>query len=313
MMSVGSVVSLIWKCIFYYGNTSFVVSILATVQEYKVWKKTSSPMNVIGILKCYALNICWMWGCLLLLLIMTPTWILRGFKNKCVSNESHGVIESTISKFLIATFVGRVEVKNAHHLPPTTKDGEVGPVFVANHITTFDAPSVYLVLKNHPFTWIFKKSILLLPGVGPVMYLSKHIMIDRKKKNSSSIQNLYDQSNATIQSGRAMFVFPQGTRKYTHRLPFKDGAFTIALSNKAPIVPISIDVPLHTWNTILPKHTITLTIHKPIPTTDKTNKEELKQEVSDIIYSALPPVPLAPIQPRKSKQTSSTTSDKKTS
>ena len=66
--------------------------------------------------------------------------------------------------------------------------------------------------------------------------MGQHVFIKRKGKNKKSVSNLYDQSKIAIQSGLPMFVFPQGTRRMAVRLPFKDGAYRIALENESRIV-----------------------------------------------------------------------------
>ena len=109
-------------------------------------------------------------------------------------------------------------------------------------------------------------------------------------------RNLYIQSNKSVQEGVPMFIFPQGTRRMGVRLPFKDGAFNIALDNQCDLVPISIEIPKTAWNSWYPLARsgippVVLTVHKPIPTRGKTKEkdiDELKQQCFDTIYSVLP-------------------------
>ena len=281
-----------------------------------------------------------------------------------VRHDSHSWIEYNVSRFLCYGFIGSspVIVHNPHHLTSCTnnKDNDknnnnnynndnsnndnninnkIAPVFIANHITTIDAPIVYMVMNNDKsntkirFKWIAKISIKILPGVGVVMWLSNHLLINRRrkqKKSSSSSNNddhknksktLYEMASDSLtkEGGIAMFIFPQGTRRLSERLPFKDGAFRIAMTDQAPIIPISIDVPPNTWNTLYPflphqGSTVIVTVHPPISTTktaDNNNTlEQLKQTCSDIIYSVLPPVPMANIS---SSTSTSTTSSQPTS
>lgn len=127
------------------------------------------------------------------------------------------------------------------------------------------------------------------------MLLGGHVLIDRVKgKNKKSVSTLFDKSNAAVQSGIPMFIFPQGTRQIAKRLPFKDGAFIIAQNNKSPLIPISIDIPLNAWNTWFPLlrnevPEVKITIHKPIEVTGKEDREDLKKRCFDQIYSCLPP------------------------
>lgn len=88
-----------------------------------------------------------------------------------------------------------------------------------------------------------------------------------------------------------MFFFPQGTRRLGERLPFKDGAFKVALENKSKIIPISLEIPLTAWNSWYPlakaPNPIRITVHPPMETVGK-DLETLKKESSEIIYNVLP-------------------------
>jgi len=133
-----------------------------------------------------------------------------------------------------------------------------------------------------------------------VMWLGGHVLINRKKgKNKSSKSALFAKSNAAIQSGIPMFFFPQGTRRIDARLEFKDGAFIVAQSNQSDIIPLSLDIPRNVWNDCYPlswrrrRPVVTLTIHKPIKVSGKEDREALKKQCMDQIYSVLPSTPAA--------------------
>ena len=51
---------------------------------------------------------------------------------------------------------------------------------------------------------------------------------------------------------RVEVIFPQGTRRVIENLPFKDGAFKIAIENEAPLIPVSINIPINMWNSMYP-------------------------------------------------------------
>ena len=67
--------------------------------------------------------------------------------------------------------------------------------------------AVYFIRRR--FKWIAKQSVLYIPGVGGTMYLGDHVLINRVKgKNKSSVSNLFEKSDAAIQAGIPMFLFP---------------------------------------------------------------------------------------------------------
>eukprot|EP00584_Thalassiosira_punctigera_P018384 CAMPEP_0172552236 /NCGR_PEP_ID=MMETSP1067-20121228/43701_1 /TAXON_ID=265564 ORGANISM="Thalassiosira punctigera, Strain Tpunct2005C2" /NCGR_SAMPLE_ID=MMETSP1067 /ASSEMBLY_ACC=CAM_ASM_000444 /LENGTH=141 /DNA_ID=CAMNT_0013340167 /DNA_START=648 /DNA_END=1073 /DNA_ORIENTATION=+ len=128
------------------------------------------------------------------------------------------------------------------------------------------------------------------------MTLSQHVFIVRTGKNRKSVSNLYEKSNDAIQSGLPMFFFPQGTRRMAVRLPFKDGAYRVALENESQLIPVSIDIPLTCWNSWYPLcllwggsvDNVVLTVHKPIQAKGGIDKEELKKKTYEAIFSVVP-------------------------
>eukprot|EP00547_Thalassionema_nitzschioides_P006625 CAMPEP_0194214768 /NCGR_PEP_ID=MMETSP0156-20130528/16118_1 /TAXON_ID=33649 /ORGANISM="Thalassionema nitzschioides, Strain L26-B" /LENGTH=212 /DNA_ID=CAMNT_0038943105 /DNA_START=370 /DNA_END=1008 /DNA_ORIENTATION=+ len=199
----------------------------------------------------------------------------------------------------IAWFVGPVVVKNADKLPPLNP-GAPAPIYICNHASQIDVAAVYNI--NRRFKWIAKASVRLLPGVGQIMMLGKHVWIDRRRKTpegkTGSISTLYEKSNQAIQSGCPMFFFPQGTRRMAERLKFKDGALNVALQNKSSLIPLSIEIPLDAWNRVYPFTTrkfhsfdpVLITVHDAIQVKGNEDKDELRKLCSDTIYSVLPKI-----------------------
>ena len=80
------------------------------------------------------------------------------------------------------------------------------------------------------------------------------------------------------------------------RLPFKDGAYRVAMENESQLIPISIHIPLGCWNSWYPLNllwggsadNVVLTIHKPVQAKKDSDKEELKKQTYDAIFSVLP-------------------------
>jgi 1-acyl-sn-glycerol-3-phosphate acyltransferase len=265
----------------------------ATMQERKIWKNNKLPsVNLFGLAKIFILNVAWMGGTQLGVFLILLTCVLTlNFKD--TRNLSHNIVERYVGQMVITFFVCQgVEIRGAEHLI-TEKEGPA-PVLIANHDSQIDIAAVYFLKQQ--WRWIAKASVFFLPGVGQLMYLGGHVLIDRVKKNNESFtgaRNLYTKSNASLQEGVPMFFFPQGTRRLGERLPFKDGAFKIATSNKSKIIPISIDIPLTAWNSLYPLSRnatkVILTVHPPIESAPyQGNLNELKSKCFETIYSVLP-------------------------
>ena len=282
-------------------------ALVAVHQESKIWKSKGIPsLSLAGKVKVFLFNMCWMLGCLIgAIFVLLRHIATLGATD--LSKESNRMVEDTVAKLCIKAFVGNVKIIGSEHLPPL--DIIPAPVYIANHASQIDLGVVYYL--NRRFKWIAKLAVLYVPGVGLVMYLSKHVFIDRTKgKNEKSVSNLFEQSRIAVQEGLPMFFFPQGTRRIVERLPAKDGAFIVAQTNHSVLVPISIEIPPNAWNSNYPlnllfggKHAattipcVTITINPSIPSSaisssngvnEKEDRERLKNQCMELIYSVLP-------------------------
>lgn len=271
----------------------------AVFQERKIWANPNLPSlkPFPGMLKVYLLNVFWMSCCLVgAILTVIEAFITLDWKLQKTRQFAHLQVERRVAQWTTKLFIGPVEIRGMENLPPT-EPGAPAPVYIANHDSQIDLAAVYSL--NRSWRWISKSQVMFLPGVGQIMYLSDHVFIDRVKKksdkskhSSTGARNLYLKSNESVQSGMPMFFFPQGTRRLGERLPFKDGAFKVAMENDSVLLPVSIEIPLTAWNSMYPLSTkapnpVVLTVHKPIPTKGK-DLEALKKESFDTIYSVLP-------------------------
>lgn len=110
-------------------------------------------------------------------------------------------------------------------------------VVVANHESVTDP----LLLSWLPcdMRWIAKQEIFDMPLVGWAMRLSGDIPLRRGKKDS--VVEMMQTCARTLAAGMPVMIFPEGTRSKTEELlPFKLGAFTLAISAGVPIVPVAI-------------------------------------------------------------------------
>lgn len=281
---------IVFKAFLAYASLIFVFPLVSVYQEAKIWNKPKNlpSLSPWGMLKVYLFNVVWMGTCLIGFILCLPKYLLTG----TVEYASSMWFERSVACLLVKLFVGNVEVVGEENLPPP-QPGSPAPVYIANHSSQLDGAVVYFL--NRRFKWISKASVLYVPGAGPLMFLSGHVFINRKTgKNKSSVSSLYEKSNAAIQSGIPMFFFPQGTRNLSQILPFKDGAFNVALENESTLIPISINIPTTAWNRVYPLvpwkrcDPIVVTVHKGIPVNKNSDKEKLKKTSSNVIYSCLP-------------------------
>lgn len=79
-----------------------------------------------------------------------------------------------------------------------------------------------------------------MPVLGWFMALSGSVFIDRANSKSArgAMQGAADEMK---QRGQSVWMFPEGTRSYAEEpglLPFKKGAFHLAVQAGVPIVPV---------------------------------------------------------------------------
>jgi len=154
----------------------------------------------------------------------------------------------------------RLDVRGTELIPT---DGPV--IYMGNHQGNFDIHALSRAIPRQ-FSWIAKEELFRVPLFGAAMRRAGYIPLDRSdgRKALKSIQ----QAAALISAGRSVVVFPEGTRTLDGQLlPFKRGAFILAVKAGVPIVPFTINGswqvnPPHTK--ILNPGTVRITFSEPV-------------------------------------------------
>lgn len=114
---------------------------------------------------------------------------------------------------------------------------ERGYVVVANHESTADP----FLLSHLPWDmrWVAKEEIFKLPLLGWLMHAGGDIPIRRGDKGS--VVEMLAECHRALAAGIPIMMFPEGTRSRTGELlPFKDGAFELAVSAGVPVLPLAL-------------------------------------------------------------------------
>jgi lysophosphatidate acyltransferase len=85
-----------------------------------------------------------------------------------------------------------------------------------------------------------KKELQWSPFLGQYMSLSGAVFVDRRN-NAASITSLRAAAERIQKENMALWMFPEGTRsmrEHADMLPFKKGAFHLAVQAGVPIVPV---------------------------------------------------------------------------
>ena len=114
---------------------------------------------------------------------------------------------------------------------------ERGYVVVSNHESTADP--FLLSFLPWDMRWVAKEEIFKLPLLGWLMHLSGDIPLKRGQRES--VKTMMAECQKTLRAGMPVMMFPEGTRSPDGKLlPFKDGAFRLAIEAEVPILPVAI-------------------------------------------------------------------------
>ncbi|POI31260.1 hypothetical protein CIB84_004989 [Bambusicola thoracicus] len=112
-------------------------------------------------------------------------------------------------------------------------------VLVLNHQNSLDIMVMMQMLPNRCVP-IGKKEILYMGSFGLACWFSGIVFIDRKKREES-IAVLTEMAHTMRKDNFHVLIFPEGTRNHSgSMLPFKRGAFQLAVRAQVPIVPVVI-------------------------------------------------------------------------
>lgn len=118
---------------------------------------------------------------------------------------------------------------------------EVGrpQILVSNHTSWYDVLAIGAAVPKH-FRFVAKKELARIPVFGLAWRLAGHISIDRSDR-MSAIQSLARAGEVLRADNSIVVIFPEGTRSPTgDLLPFKKGAFMLALGAGVEIVPAAV-------------------------------------------------------------------------
>lgn len=111
-------------------------------------------------------------------------------------------------------------------------------IFVSNHQSFFD---IFVLLAYIPvqFRWVAKESLFRIPFVGWGMRACRHIGVNRTNKKEA--MRSFIEASRRLKDGKSIVIFPEGTRTVEgHIGDFKKGSLLLAIRNRLPVVPVTI-------------------------------------------------------------------------
>ncbi|CAK1599657.1 unnamed protein product [Parnassius mnemosyne] len=215
-------------------------------------------------------------SCSLVCLVLLPFFLLRP---KSVYNAKFG---AAIMKHITKLYGLKWELRRGEILAE-----ERGAIVVSNHQSSLDALGLYNIWElADKLTVVVKKELLYIMPFGLAAYLAGIIFIDRRNS-----KHAYDQLKITtdvmVKEKTKIWLFPEGTRNKdcTSFLPFKKGAFHMAIAAQVPVIPVVFS-PYYFLNNekgILNKGHVVIQCLNPIPTKGLTlnDVEKLTNQVRE--------------------------------
>ena len=158
-------------------------------------------------------------------------------------------------------------------------------VVVSNHESFADI----LLISHLPWEmkWLSKAELFRIPIMGWMMWLAGDIPV--KRGFGPSAVEAMERCRKALRQRVSVMIFPEGTRSKTAELlPFKDGAFRLAVEAGVPILPLALSgtgtaLPKHGWR--FGRSAAHLRVLEPVDTAGLTLADvpALKARIRDLI------------------------------
>jgi len=222
--------------------------------------KESSKSRLAGKLRYW-------WGWLvagtLLLFVATPALLLFGLINRRIWLFP---LAEWGAKTWLKACGARVKVTGGENLDP-----DMTYVFASNHRSYLDTATLFFC-AGKKMGLVAKKELLKAPVFGQGMSFVNIIAIDRTDPERALAS--MNKAREVMEKGFSFGLFVEGTRAMPGELlPFKKGAFHLAVQMQAPIVPVAItntDWMMGKRTGVAYPGEIEMKLLPPIPTTGKT-------------------------------------------
>lgn len=111
-------------------------------------------------------------------------------------------------------------------------------VFVANHVSNLDPPTVVPNLPRRVAV-LAKKEVFRIPILATAMRQAGIIPVDRADHDAAAAS--VNRAIENLKHGLSYVVFPEGTRSVDgHLKPFKKGSFVMAIQARVWVVPVAV-------------------------------------------------------------------------
>jgi 1-acyl-sn-glycerol-3-phosphate acyltransferase len=111
-------------------------------------------------------------------------------------------------------------------------------LFMANHTSALDPLAVFISIPRR-ISFLAKEELFRIPLLGLAMRRARFISVDRSARESAA--SSASRAIRQLREGGSVVIYPEGTRSFDGRLlPFRRGAFSIAIRGARPVVPVTV-------------------------------------------------------------------------
>ncbi len=197
------------------------------------------------------------------------------------SRQITPIMRAWAKTFLFVTG-SRVTVEGLERLDP-----QASYVFSGNHISSIEIP-VMIGFLPVSVRFLAKKELFGVPILGSAMKAIHMVRTDRQAGGMAH-RAINDQVARVVAERLSLVIYPEGTRsRDAEMMPFKKGAFKIAIDNGMAMVPVTITGSEKVWppgSKLIYGGRVHLVVHDPIPTTGMgpADIEPLRNRVRAIV------------------------------
>ncbi len=195
-----------------------------------------------------------------------------------------GVFAARVARIVLGI---RLQVEH-----PEYADGTRPTVYCINHRSHVDAVVQEVIFPRCPLLRVLHKAEMgKLPVLGPAMKMAGFVPVHRDDRERAF--EAVDLAAARLREGYSFLLAPEGTRNSRGGLlPFKKGAFVMAIKAQVPVVPVAVigaDRAMPKGQLYVIPGEVTVRFGEPVPTTGLTldDRDALGERVRTAMLALL--------------------------